>query len=239
MIFQMFFQISGCLHYQLRMFPVDHAGRPQDASSFLVGKRFSRRILPGLREIPEAQHFLRIGMNDPQVAGHIGSRTQEIHRCLAVSGVVFILLQQSSGRDGFPLSFFIQPLVVAEDGFFHSQAFPDVALVITSAEDHHVSCHQQMPPFMPRSLFVRIPAHECFRTARSRTVWLNIAHIRSLLGLPSHPDAFFFHRLGLQKTKASFQEFIQCVAKGQLMVIKIIGDEYHLHSQPCLSAIFA
>ena len=78
-------------------------------------------------------------MNDPQVAGHIGSGTQEVHRCLAVSGVVFILLQQSSGRDGFPLSFFIQPLVVAEDRFSRSQAFPDVALVIASTEDHHVS----------------------------------------------------------------------------------------------------
>ena len=42
-----------------------------------------------------------------------------------------------------------------------------------------------------------------------------------------------------QKAKASFQEFIQCVTEGQLMVIKIIRDEYHLHSQPCLSAIFA
>ena len=178
-------------------------------------------------------------MNDPQVTGHIGSGTQEVHRCLAVSGVVFILLQQSSGRDGFPLSFFIQPLIVAEDRFSRRQAFPDVALIIASTEDHHVSCQQQMPPFMPRSLFVWIPAHECFRAARSRTARLYIAHIRSLLGLPPHLHPFFFHGLGLQKAKASFQEFIQCVAEGQLMVIKIIRNEYHLHSQPCLSAIFA
>ena len=179
-------------------------------------------------------------MNDPQVAGHIGSGTQEVHRCLAVSGVVFILLQQSSGRDGFPLSFFIQPLVVAEDRFSRRQAFPDVALVIASTEDHHVSCQEQMPPFRSaRSLFVWIPAHECFRAARSRTARLYIAHVRSLLGLPPHLHPFFFHGLGLQKAEASFQEFIQCVAEGQLMVIKIIRDEYHLHSQPCLSAIFA
>ena len=178
-------------------------------------------------------------MNDPQVAGHIGSGTQEVHRCLAVSGVVFILLQQSSGRDGFPLSFFIQPLIVAEDRFSRRQAFPDVALIIASTEDHYVSCQQQMPPFMPSSLFVRIPAHECFRAARSRTARLYIAHIRSLLGLPPHLHPFFFHGLGLQKAKASFQEFIQCVAEGQLMVIKIIRNEYHLHSQSCLSAIFA
>lgn len=154
-------------------------------------------------------------MNDPQVAGHIGSRTQEIHRCLAVSRVVFILLQQSSGRDGFPLSFFIQPLIVAEDRFSCRQAFPDVALVITSAEDHHVSGKEKISPFR-----------------------LNIAHIRSLLlAIPSGrvlpPSA------GSAENKASFQEFIQCVAEGQLMVIKIIGDEYHLHCHPCLSAIFA
>ena len=163
-------------------------------------------------------------MNDPQVAGHIGSGTQEVHRCLAVSGVVFILLQQSSGRDGFPLSFFIQPLVVTEDRFSRRQAFPDVALIIASTEDHYVSCQQQVLPF---------------QAARSRTARLYIAHIRSLLGLPPHLHPFFFHGLGLQKAKASFQEFIQCVAEGQLMVIKIIRNEYHLHSQPCLSAIFA
>ena len=179
-------------------------------------------------------------MNDPQVAGHIGSGTQEVHRCLAVSGVVFILLQQSSGRDGFPLSFFIQPLVVAEDRFSRRQSFPDVALVIASTEDHHVSCQEQMPPFRSaRSLFVWIPDHECFRAARSRTARLYIAHIRSLLGLPPHLHPFFFHGLGLQKAEASFQEFIQGVAEGQLMVIKIIRNEYHLHSQSCLSAIFA
>ena len=181
-------------------------------------------------------------MNDPQVAGHIGSGTQEVHRCLAVSGVVFILLQQSSGRDGFPLSFFIQPLVVAEDRFSRRQSFPDVALVIASTEDHHVSCQQQVLPFIIRNLFVRGPARdgcECFRSARSRTVRLYIAHVRSLLGLPSHLHPLFLHRLGLQKAEASLQEFIQCIAEGQLMVIKIIRNEYHLHSQPCLSAIFA
>ena len=89
------------------MLPVDHPGRPQNTARFFVIEGLPCLVMPGLREIAEAQHFAGVGMDQVIIARHIGSCAQEIHRCLTVSGVILVFLQQASRRNSLPLPFLI------------------------------------------------------------------------------------------------------------------------------------
>ena len=160
--------------------------------------------MPRLREISPTEHFVRVCAHNMKVRGYISTGTKQVHLSLAISGMIMILFAKPSGRYGLPLSGSVQALAVPDHRLAALQSFLYVALVLRSAEDHDLR--------LPNQLAARL---------RLLIKKLQIGFLRGLL--PPHADTFLLHRFRLNKHKAPLQQPIHCIAKGNLMMIQIVG----------------
>ena len=148
-------------------------------------------------------------MHDMKIRRHIGTGTQQIHRCFAVSCMIFKFLYQTTGRHCFPLPRLVQALAVTDDRQAGAQSGRHISLIIASAEQHDLTFHDQLPALF--GLFIKI------------------LYIRKFsLLIPAHLYPFLLHRLCLYKAEAFPQDTVKRIAKGNLMMIDVVGYKYQL-----------
>ena len=152
-----------------------------------------------------------------EIRRHISTRTEQIHRCLAVPGMVLIFFQQTPGRYCFPLTRFVQTFTVTDDRQTGLQSGDHICFLITSAEQHDLTFHDPLPAFI--GLFVKI---------------FNIRKFSLLI--PSHLYTFLLHGFCLYETEAFPKCTIQCITERNLMMIDVVGYKYQLsfHMAPLL-----
>ena len=147
-----------------------------------------------------------------KVARHVAAAAEQVHRRLAVTGMVLIFLHQSPGGYGFPLTGFIQTFTEPDHNFAFPQSVRDVAFIIHAPKQYDVALRNQLPA--EKFLFVK---------------QMQIGKLGEILP-PAHFYPFLRHRLRLHKEKVLGKLFPHGIAERNLMMIDVIGHKYDFHT---------
>ena len=147
-----------------------------------------------------------------KIACHIAAAAEQVHRRLAVTGMVLVFLHQPSGGYGFPLAGFIQPFAEPDHNFAFPQSVRDIAFIVHAPEQHDVALRNQLP------------AEKFFLIKQ-----MQIGKAGEILP-PAHFNPFLRHGLRLHKEKIFGKLFPHGIAERNLMMIDVVGHKYDFHT---------